>query len=73
MGSTGLVFNVVLEVFLTIGVSVSNFAVRRSIGVFAMIIYCFFLMFVIFIEFEIMHGLGTDHYAHLDRFDAEWA
>lgn len=73
MGSTGLVFNVVLEIFLTIGISVSNFAIRRSIGIFALIIYILFLTFVIFIEFNIMHGLGTDHYSHLERFEADWA
>lgn len=73
MGSTGLVFNVVLEIFLTIGISVSNFSIRRSIGVFAIFIYVFFLAFVIFIENEVMHGLGTDHYSHLDTFEADWA
>ncbi|KAL5290888.1 SLC8B1.2 family protein [Megaselia abdita] len=73
MGSTGLVFNVVLEIFLTVGISVSNFAIRRSIGIFALIIYILFLTFVIFIEFNIMHGLGTDHYAHLEKFEADWA
>lgn len=73
MGSTGLVFNVVLEIFLTIGISVSNFSIRRSIGIFALIIYLFFITFVIFIEIESMHGLGTDHYSHLETFEAPWA
>ncbi|XP_073839389.1 mitochondrial sodium/calcium exchanger protein-like isoform X2 [Musca autumnalis] len=61
MGVNITVFLITGLVLLIFGASTANFILRRSLGIFMILIYLIFLIFTFLGEMEIIHTFGSDH------------
>ncbi|XP_075145562.1 mitochondrial sodium/calcium exchanger protein-like [Haematobia irritans] len=61
MGANITVFMIIGLVLLVFAASTTNFILRRSIGVFMILIYLIFFIFTFLGELEIIHPYGNDH------------
>ncbi|XP_061394586.1 mitochondrial sodium/calcium exchanger protein-like [Musca vetustissima] len=61
MGVNITVFLIIGLILLIFGASSTNFILRRSLGIFMILIYLIFLIFTFLGEMEIIHTYGSDH------------
>lgn len=61
MGQNCSIFLFMILVFTLLGLSLTRFQARRSIGLFMLFIYVLFILYSSLGEFEIIHPFGTDH------------